>query len=266
MGIETNYNDIQAAVEAGKRQIEVHTLADGRQVIVAPQDFRVHPFGHEGLAPIRDRIVAELTFHDGDSLARYAARYKSADTLLIGDINCSTITVKIDYHGADAPMAVDHVASWRVQYSEEFAEWSKLSGKMLEQGEFLRFVEEHATDIIRPEPATVLELVRDFSAMKSVKFQSSKRLDNGDRSLTYQEETGTKAGITIPQKLHFNMPIYWGEDAIQFEAWFRYRIADGALFLGFEFHRIEPIKQAAFRAAVTRVAENAGLDPFYGAA
>lgn len=263
--METNSN-VEAIIAAAREAIEVKQLADGRQAIVAPTDFRVHVYGHEGLEPIRDRIVASPVFHDGDSLAAYAARFKTSDTLLVGDINKSTMVVKLDYHGAAAPAAVDHTATWRVQHSEEFAEWSKLNGKLIEQGEFLRFLEEHASDIVSPEPASVLELVRDFSAMKSVKFQSSKRLDNGDRALVYQEETGTKSGVTIPQKLRFHMPIYWGEEAVNFEAWFRYRIADGALFLGFEFHRIEPIKQAAFRAAVTRVAESAGLDPFYGEA
>lgn len=259
--METN-NNAEAIIEAARQQIEVKTLADGTQIAAVPREFTIQTLTKH--LPIPGRIVAAKSFHDGDSLARYAQRYKGADSLLVASIAASKVAVLLDYHGAAAPQAVDHSATWAVRYSDEFTEWSRINGKLTEQGEFIRFLEEHVGDIVSPDPASVLELAKDFSAMKSVKFQSAKRLDNGDRTLQYVEETGTKSGIQVPQKLMLSMPIYYGEEPVRFEAWFRYRIADGGLCLGYEFHRIEPVKQAAFRAAVHRVAENAGLDPFYG--
>lgn len=255
-------NDAKSIIEAARAQIEVKTLADGTQVAAVPQGFSIQTLTKH--LPVASRIVANKSFHDGDSLARYVQRYKDADSLLIASITASKVVTLLDYHSAEAPAAVDHSATWQVRHSDEFTEWSKLNGRLTEQAEFIRFLEEHVSDIVSPDPASILELAKDFSAMKSVKFQSAKRLDNGDRNLQYVEETGTKSGIEIPQKLTLSMPIYYGEEPVQFQAWFRYRIADGGLTLGYEFHRIEPVKQAAFKAAVHRVAELAGLDPFYG--
>lgn len=258
-------NNAQAIIEAARVPLNVHTLADGRQIALLPQNFKAEVVSKTTpLLPIPERIVANRAFHDGDSFARYIVRHKTADSLLLADVRNGKVVALLDYHGVATPAAVDHKAGWQVPFSEEFKAWSGFVGKLHDQATFIRFVEENANDIAQPDPARMLEIARDFSVDKSVKFQSSKRLQNGDRALVYVEESNVKGTVAIPEKVTFRMPIYYGEEAIEFDAWFRYRINEGALSLGFEFHRIEPVKQAAFKAAVHRVAEAAGIDPFYG--
>lgn len=257
--------DQQAVIAAAREALEVVQLEDGRQIVVKPEGFEVEDL--TAYQPTPPRIVEARAFHNGDSLARYVSRYKSADTLLVADIERRKIRALIDYHSADGSAEnVDHSATWDVQHSEAFKAWSSFEGKLHEQADFIRFLEENATEIATPDPASMLELARDFDAVKSVKFKSSKRLDNGDRALQYTEETGTNGRIEIPEKVTLEMPIFYGEAAVRFQAFFRYRIREGVLGLGYEFHRMQPVLDAAFQQTVAHVAEATGLDPFYGAA
>ena len=254
--------DLENLINALREGAPVHKLSDGREVILSPNGFSVKDLTE--VKPIPSRIQANRAFHDGDSLARYAKKYKTPDSLLVADITHPVIWVLLDYHGENTPAAVDHNAQWRVQYSDPYDEWNAFSGQLHDQSEFVAFLEENVMDLVTPEPAKMLELAKDFSANKTVNFKSGHRLDNGDRSLTYVEETGTKGAIEIPKKIKIKIPIYNREDEVEIELWFRYRINDGLLKLGFDFHRIEPIKQAAFNAAVDRVAAESGLDAFFG--
>jgi uncharacterized protein YfdQ (DUF2303 family) len=271
-------NQADSIINAARQQAEVKTLANGAEVIVVPAGSTVQTLSKPVNTPLPTRLVIRRVFHDGDSFARYVNRYKQTGSQLIADIDRSKVVAVIDYPDEDdaevarpdpVPPSIparEHVAEWPVRYSEAFAAWNAINGKLLPQADFLRFLEENVGEVMRPDPARILELVKDFSAVKTDKFESSKRLQNGDAALVYITETNVKQGLEVPQKLGLAMPIYHGEGEIAFDAWFRYRIASGALLLGIEFHRIEPVKQAAFRAAVARAVETAGVDPHYGEA
>lgn len=277
----TGLTEADSIINAARQQADVKKLANGSEVIVTPDGSAVHFLSKPSQSQLPTRLVARRVFHDGDSFSRYVARYKQPGSQLVADIDASKVVAILDYPDEDQAAffeaevagelpepipAREHVAEWPVRYSEAFKAWDAINGKMIEQAVFLRFLEENIAEIAKPEPARILELVKDFAAVKSEKFESSKRLQNGDASLVYLTETNVKQGLEVPQQLVLRMPIYHGEEEIEFAAWFRYRIANGGLFLGIEFHRLEPVKQAAFRAAVARTFDVAGLDPFYGSA
>lgn len=272
-----NSNEADSIINAARQQAEVKTLANGSEVVVVPAGSTVQTLSKPPHAPLPTRLSVRRVFHDGDSFARYVGRYKQPGSQLIADIDDAKVVAVIDYpdevdaeFSAEAvPVAIpsrEHIAEWPVRYSEAFDAWNAINAMLLPQADFLRFLEENVSEVVQPDAARILELVKDFSAVKTDKFESSKRLQNGDAALVYITETNVKQGLEVPQKLKLLMPIYHGEEAIAFEAWFRYRIQNGQLLLGIEFHRIEPIKQAAFRAAVARTFDTAGLDAFYGEA
>lgn len=252
--------DVQKLLDAIRANAAPTRLRDGREVILVPQGYNVKEVA---VAPIADRVIAKRRFHDGNSLAAYVNRFKAPETILVADINQRAVSVALDYHG-EAVGPVDHTATWVMQHSQEFEQWSRFEGKLHEQAEFVRFLEENALDVVSPEPAKLLDLCRDFEAIKTVQFKASKRLDNGDREFTYAESTGTSDRIAVPQKLTLSMPIFYGEPAIEVTALFRYRMKEGGLQLGYEFHRIKPVIDAAFRLASARVAEEAGLPAHFG--
>jgi uncharacterized protein YfdQ (DUF2303 family) len=264
-----NASNIEAVIAAARTDVKVVKAADGREVAIAPPGFAVHTVSAPPNKPLPDRIVATRTFHEGDSFGHYVNRYKGPATQLIADITANKVVALLDYPEPGAKEAVpgrEHTAIWPVPLSEEFKVWSAFQGKYHSQTAFLEFLEENLSEIVNPEPATVLELVKDFDAIQTVKFNSKKRLDNGDFTLNYSSDTQVKGGISLPRRLTLEMPIYLAEQPVRFDAWFRTRIEEGTLHLMLQFHRIEPVKIAAFRQAVTRVAETAGCDPQYGAA
>ncbi|WP_290494474.1 DUF2303 family protein [Hyphomonas sp. UBA4494] len=256
--------DIEQIIEALRGNIHLHAR-DGRDLVVAPEGYKVHeiPVGRDEY-PMPTIIEASRHFDDGDSLTAYANRFTDPDKLLLADLNDLRVTIYIDYHGDDTPRRADHRARWEMRWSEEFAVWKKHDGTLQGQDEFVRFLEEYAGDIIKPDAADILELCKDFEAQKSVEFTSSVRLDNGDRKLNYVSETGHKSGIDVPTAFVIRVPIFYGEEPQDLTCKFRWRIHEGTLRLGYELHRVQPVIDAAFRLAVVRVAEAAGVQALYG--
>lgn len=259
--------EISTLINALRAQNTPVKLRDGREVVLVPEGYTT--FEAPPAPPVPDRIIAARLFHDGDSLAAYVKRFREPSSLLIADLEATAVTVALDYHGTAGdglPMvgAVNHLARWALTRSQEFDAWSKFEGKLHEQEEFIRFIEENAMDVIAPEPAKLLDLCRDFEAIKTVNFKASKRLDNGDREFTYSESTGTADRIAVPQRLTLSMPIFYGEQPVEITALFRYRMREGGLQLGYEFHRIKPVVEAAFRSAAVRIAEECGMSALFG--
>lgn len=237
---------------------------DGRQWALRPPGYVLEAIGpkHDAAPPY---TIAERTFHDGDSLATYANTFKEEYAQLFADIDAGLITIVLDHDSPKGASVRKHVAKLPIRQDEAFKEWNAMTGKFHDQEEFLYFLEQNATDVVSPEPASLLELVKDFSGFKSVTFGQAIRLDNGDRQIAFKSETKT-GDIVVPQKLQFNLPIYHGEERVDLVALFRYSVGEAKNSIRFriDWHRLEPVKQAAFRLAATRIAEACGLVPLFG--
>lgn len=216
------------------------------------------------LRHVPDRIVAHRSFHSVESFGHYVMRYKTEASLLVADIDHGHIRVTLDYHApAVIPASCDHVVSLALIDSDEWTIWNDFEGSMHDQGEFMLFLEQYAKDLISPDEASILELVRDFAVTEGVVFKSAQRLDNGDRRVTFNKETQT-GDLIIPKKLIMSIPLYRGEPPVTLEAHFRYRIAGGELKLGYVWHRAFDVRRAAFELAVTNAADATGLTPLFG--
>lgn len=244
--------------------------ADGSTAIVIHKDQKLA----EQSAPDRlpaplDRIKAHRKFHDVQSFGGYVAHYSQTDSLLVADIDAGILRAVLDYHGpavsdeSYGPQTCDHIASLVLQDSDEWKIWDAFEGEWHTQDEFMLFLEQYAKDLIRPDEASILELVQDFSVTEGVEFKSAKRLDNGDRRITYNRETQT-GDLIIPKKLVLDIPLYRGEPSVTLEAHFRYRISGGALKLSYVWHRAFDVRKAAFELAVANASEASGLRAYFG--
>lgn len=258
---------VQEVAKLAHGNVKTVTLKDGREVALVPDGFQALPLsGRADLPAPFTAIKAQRTFHIAQSFGDYVARYKSGNTLLLADIDKGEVQALIDYHGPDAPERVIHKASLDLKPSDEWLAWDALEGSFHDQDEFLVFLEQHASDVVQPDQATIMEIVRDFAATQSVVFKSARRLDNGDRQFVYEDETKLKGELVVPAMLHVEIPLYRGSDLITLRCHFRYRINNGGLKLAISWHRAFETRRAAFEAEVTRAAEIAGLVPFYGEA
>lgn len=210
-------------------------------------------------------IVAQRVFNEGESLANYANIYKVPASLFLASIDTQQVKVLLDYHDVYSPSNVEHTATWPVPFSDEFVIWQGSNKVAMPQEGFMRFLSENMDEIVKPDAASLLEVVSDFSSLTTVTFRSAKNLANGLQQLQYVEEgSSTQKGVTLPEIIELRMPIYRGEPAVDFEAYLRTRLNNGVLTMFYELRRINAVKQAAFRAAVDRIGKLCSMTPLYG--
>jgi uncharacterized protein YfdQ (DUF2303 family) len=241
----------------------------GRHFLVVPEGYSQKEISDEyglklGLPAYISQVV---TLQTSESLIGYVNWFKK-DTILFADIGANAICAAIDYHTAGAAANVAHRAALHLPYSEEWQLWTKISGRLLPQLEFARFIEENAADITAPEAADLLESIRDLQAHRKVSFIKAVRTSSENENFEYSDETkaNTKGGVEIPTQFVLNIPVYFGESDTEVRAFLRWKIdADkGGLELGVQLHRAEHVRQAVFKQIVAEVADKTDCGALFG--
>jgi uncharacterized protein YfdQ (DUF2303 family) len=240
----------------------------GREYLVVPDDhvsMDVTP-AHK-LEVLKPKSIKQhVTLQNANALIDYLNRFKSADSLLLADVSASRIMAAIDYHGASSPALLEHRAVLDLPYSEEWKVWNAINGALKPQLEFARFVEENAPDIRHPDPASLLEAVRDLQARRSVNFIQAVRTssDNENFEFTDTTEARSKGGLELPTRFMLSIPVYFGDAPVEVPAFLRWKVDEGKLQLGVKLHRAEHIRQAAFQLIVTQATEDTGVLSVFG--
>ena len=229
---------------------------DGREFLIVPDDFKHQEVTLAHALPTYepDMIRQAVTLQTQDSLIDYVKRYKGADTILFADMAVNTIVAQIDYHAPQKPAHIAHKASLVLPYSEEWKTWTAISGKLMPQLEFARFLEENGADVKTPDAGTLLEACRDLQAHRKVNFTKAVRTssENENFEFTTETEARTRGGIELPTKFVLSIPVYFGEPETELHAFLRWKIADegAGLSLGIALHRAEYVRQAVFQQIV----------------
>ena len=215
-----------------------------------------------------------IVVDDADSLINYTNRFSDERSVIIADLDATKITVALDWHTSNEPILYDglsaqpvtHSAVLKLRHSEEFARWSEIEGKLIDQMAFAEFLDENASDIVDPDPAVMIEIARDLEATQGVAFKAGTRLQTGERSFRYETETHVKGDLVVPQRFRLAIPLFHGEEPTEIEASFRFRPNPDGLKLGFVWRRVEHVRQAQFREIAFRVAEATGRPVYQGRA
>lgn len=270
---------IREIVQAAAHDTKIITLDDGRIFAAVPSgnfgqvrlDEITQP--HTLEPPIPTYIKQSLTLQDEDSLIAYANSFKMGASLLFADIEKNRIVAVIDYHrpgGSDAePNAalLAHRAGLDMPYSEEWKAWSGIDSRLMPQLEFVRFLEENATEVVDPDAASLIEVCRDLQGLRKVNFTSVVRTASANAErVEYIDETkaGTRGGVDIPHTFTLIMPVYFNGEDQTIAARLRWHLDDGVLKLGIKLVRAETVRQNAFRAVVGRIGTETSLDVLYG--
>lgn len=241
-----------------------------RHFLIRPEDYKseeISPDEHGLKLEKPSYIKQNVTLQTVDALVDYVLRFRDDDTVLFADINTNQIVGQIDYHNPDQAAHVAHRGTLQLAFSIEWAEWTKISGKLMEQLEFARFIEENGADVAAPSGADLLECVRDLQAHRKVNFVKAVRTSSDNENFEYSEETEAKTkkgGIEIPTKFKLSIPVYFGEQDTEVFAFLRWRLGDGALTLGVQLHRAEHVRQAVFKQIVLAAAERTGCPAVFG--
>lgn len=260
---------LETVLKAARIADPRHTGPDGSEYLALPEGFKLHELVDERhLAPWP---LQRVTVDDRASLSAYANRFSDDRSVIVADYDALTISARLDWHhhnldpsevrsGPDA-----HSVTLKLRPSEEFTRWDTfVKAKFVDQETFARFLEENSTDVLRPDPATLIEIARDFEATVGQTYKTSNRLDNGDRRIVFETDTRATNDVVIPQKITLRIPFYNGEQPSDIEAHFRWRGMGGTVVFALEWHRVEYHRRAHFNAIAFTAAEETGLPVFLG--
>lgn len=211
-----------------------------------------------------DRKSGTYTVTDVESFLTYYGKHAENDA-----------EVWVDTTGAEAVLNAygptlgelgwrpeDHRVRLALTASPEWKRWSAVSGKLYPQDQFAEWLEGAARDIVDPDFATVLEVAQSLEATSKVEFRSAYRTADGQRAFRYEETTNAKAGqkgeLEIPTRFLVSLRPFGGQEPVDVEARFRYRIQAESLQLGIVIDRIPEILEAAVESIRVDIAS--GID------
>lgn len=217
------------------------------QFAVIPQGFNLQSL--EAFQNRPNRITANHRFVTVESLSTYLKAFASDDTMICADYAAAQIKAVIDGDG-DAPSHKSHGAKFEAQIHDITKAWMHICSRPLSQTAFGLFLEDHAQDVIKPDAASVMEMVMTFDATKKVTFKSAQRLHDGQRQFVYAEENEARGAVTFPDHFIVLAPIYRGMEPQQIRYMVRYRIEEGKLIFSVEMHDKDRVMREAFDRCV----------------
>lgn len=269
---------------------------DGRKFIALPNGNDSYeletitlPNAAEVLMP--KTVVQAVQVHVVDSLVEYVNRFKNFDTAVFANIATNEILAVIDYHkmppanlpGEDnshnpSPCLGEHTVNLKLPHSIEWETWSKIDGALMSHVAFATFLEENSIDIlplgkmldgagqpVEDAPSTLLELCRELQIKSSYGANSAVR--SGDyTNIEFQkgDDVATKKNVALPLSITIQIPVYFGERAVQITAFLRRKVDEGSLKLGIKLMRPENVRQDEFHRIVGGIASAVELTTLYG--
>lgn len=251
---------------------EAGVVAELTQAAVGPQP---HVIGDETFVVVNgqvvdleryrltpDRTTGGVQLHDIESLADYVLRFADDSTTAYIDARPAVvpaIDVLLRDDTSSRPSWRDHAAHLTLPWAAEWIAWNEADCSRMEQEDFARFLDAHSLSVVNPDGATLLELVLKFEETRSVRFQSSRRLASGERSLVYVDESATEAELRLPETIELSLPVFEAREDQRFglSARLSYRIQNGGLMLWVELVQadVRDARKAAVQDVIDRFRE-----------
>lgn len=257
-------DNVQTIAVLAQQALKPQQVEPGGIYLVATADGRIERVdltGPEHTGEIA-RKTGRTVVRDAASFLTYWAKHHADASEIYSDVEQLTITAVLDAHAAAEPGFGEHRLHLALRRTKAWEEWTGLDGKLLTQDQFANFLEDHLAYLVDPDAATMLEIAQSIKASTKAEFQSSSRLQSGERKFSFVEDTkasaGAKGDIAIPETFKIAVPPFEGADAYSMTARFKYRIDRGQLALGFKLEQPEERAKAAFADVLAAIAE--GVD------
>lgn len=246
-----------AVAAAGSRKLDL-----GGYYVVASTDGELHQIDLTGDAwrDLPKRKTGSTSVRDVPSFATYWSKHADVNSEVYAHRDSRTVVAVLDAHEAATARWGQHRLVLGFQFSTAWKAWTSFDGQQMPQEAFAEFLEDNRADIVEPAAAEMLEIASSLQASTKAEFQSGIQLSNGQRKLSYVEDTTAKAGqrgdLTIPTEIALGIRVFEGADlADRVTARFRYRINAGKLTLHYKLDRPADVITAAFEAAVNELAD-----------
>ncbi|NUS79113.1 MAG: DUF2303 family protein [Streptomyces sp.] len=257
----TNTDSVQSIAALAQQALAPKQVEPGHIYLVATAEGEVETIDLTGpeFTGRLERKTGTTTVRDSASFLTYYAKHHDENTEVYSDVEKLTVTAVLDAHQADTARFGGHRLHLALRKTKAWDEWTSLDGKLLTQDQFANFLEDHLAYLVDPDAATMLEIAQSIKASTKAEFQSSSRLQSGERKFSFVEDTkasaGAKGDIAIPETFKIAVPPFEGADAYSMTARFKYRIDRGQLALGFKLEQPEERARAAFADVLTTIAE-----------
>ncbi len=256
--------------------VGVQTFGEEHGLAIVPEGFKMQDL--RPMLPPPPRPVEEVDLLTAQSFIDYVKLFGThGSSVVFADETSGQYRAVLDYHppiGSQSGSVIvlrghcDHRARYSCPHSPQWNTWANSSGKMHHQVEFARFIEDNLPDIVKPSPATMLQVALKLQVKKDVQFASDIRLDNGQTQLRYEETVrGTTAAgdLAIPDMFSIRIPIFVGGPLYDIDARLRYRLHEGKLLIGHELVRPAMVRLDAIQQVTGEIrAALEGVQLFVG--
>lgn len=267
--IPVDLDDI--ATNVRKTEIDLSDITPDASFVVErlrqDEGVRVVDLEQHLLKPRRPR--GTVTVHDPADFAELVNRLADLDhTTVWADVDGNKVTAVFDDHAEhDVAGWRQHTAHLALKVDPDWQRWLQYDDKLGDQEWFADFLENVAHTVIEPDAATMLEIATTFRATIDANYSGGLRVQSGDVSLTYKQETNASAGasgqLEIPNTFTVRLAPWLGVDAVDVTARLRYRLRDGNLRIGYSLLRPDRVKQEAFALILQRMRETVHDVPLF---
>lgn len=210
-------------------------------------------------APLRKR--GALALKDLASFVDYCNQQASSDIgYIYADPDARTFTAVFNDHRAPHVAGWrDHRATYKAEFTPEFQKWMGNDKQHKNQVAFAEFIEDNFVDIAGNDAQLMLDVATTIQAKSEINFSSSKRLENGQAQLTYNEVINAQAGVngalTIPKTFSLGVRLFKNGAGYLLKARLKYRLQSGAVTFWYELDRPEKAIEDAFAGYIQQVRE-----------
>lgn len=269
--MDTTETALMAAFNAGQSLVASKTIYEderGRKIYAVPSNTR-----DIVLEPLLPKLIAQqIVLHDEPSTITYANRFKTDATQIfaepgfIAEGGKAKVDIIFDYHKPEQAQRGSHAVRYVPRYSDAWMRWIEIEKRgVLGQAEFAELIEECRADIVEPQAAPLLDIVRAFKANRKVEFDSLVYQPNGDLVLAYSdktEQTGTSG--KVPEIMKLGIPVYFGGSAYAVPVFIRYRVSGGTVKFQLKRDRPDLVETDAFDGIVRNIATATGIASYLG--
>lgn len=273
-------NDIQAAIEAGKKLAAVQNITrdiGAETHFIVKDGYSVQTLDNKMLAPNRKK--GSKTFVSAKSFCSYVNKHKDSDeTVIIADEDEGNICAILNDHGVSAAQWSDFKAKLKLGFSEQWKIWYENAHprrtNAFSQAAFADFIEDNRADmktgifkdsagedVENLSPLELSALVINLNITSEEKFSSKIDRVTGEEKLFYENEETGKGEIVLPRQIFLAIPVYRGGDLFEVKVRLRRRIKGGTASFHYIIDQIPLLKEAAFEKICQRVTNgNAGSE------
>ncbi len=215
------------------------------------------------------RAKGTVTAQTVDDFARYVARHDTQDgTTVWVDMDTHRVVGVLDDHGQETPGWGEHRAVLQLKATDQWAHWTKLDGRLVDQETFAEHIEDGQREIVEPDPLFMLEIAQTMQGHTKADWKSARRLQDGRVSFGYHEDATATAGgngeLEIPATFKLGIAPFLGEESYGLTARLRWRVNGGNLQIGYKLDRPGDVVRDAIDHIADRLAHQFAERVFIG--